>query len=90
MNSIATFRAECLFDGERVPDLLKALKLNQARNINNANRNDIYSFYIPDGIPLDEIKEQMTALIDNDIRFVDMHRCFQTLHEGYEPNEYYL
>lgn len=84
---VATFRAECWFDGTRVPELLKALNLNQTRNIDNADRDDLYSFHIPDSASINDLKETMQILIDNDTRFYDMHRCWQTLQEGYEPNE---
>lgn len=86
-----TFRTEGFGDGKRVPLLLKELALSLADNqelkdpVNDDWEMD--QFTIVSDLELEALRKQMADKIDEDKRFIDMHRCAQTLALGEEPDE---
>lgn len=90
--TLATFRTECYDDGERVPELLKELGLTlvSEKMVPDGPRWYLWIFTvnIPDQKTVDNIKEQMEFLINNDKRFIDLHRCYQTFQEGENPKSW--
>lgn len=86
-----TFRTECIGDADSVPDLLTllGLKLVNEEIISdvNAPAYKMGAFTIDSDIDLEELRSRMEKAINNDERFIDMHRCYQTLNEGLEPDE---
>lgn len=88
---LATFRTECEADGERVPALLKELDLSvKSRFIEeDIPRYNVCVFRIVISEPLliSTLKKRMEFLVKNDKRFADLHRCYQTLQIGENPNE---
>jgi len=92
---IITFRTECEADGANVLDLLEHAKIKYtkctSKLIPDALVPDykmwMYTLEIEDNVEIEALKKRLQESIDNEPRFVDMHRCFQTLIEGTEPNE---
>lgn len=88
---LATFRTECEYDGKNVAALLGELGLSIQSSSMVEDRPGynlcIFSFVVPDNSSVADMQQRMKILVDNDERFIDMHRCFQTLQEGSEPNE---
>lgn len=85
------FRTECAFDGKQVPALLSALGVRDfTGTIVNDIRVPVYEmvvFRFQSPITLDEFRRRMEEIVESDSRFTDMHRCYQTLAVGYEPDE---
>ncbi|HCH0249100.1 TPA: hypothetical protein NKB28_004301 [Vibrio parahaemolyticus] len=90
---IMTFRTEMSGDNERVPALLGSLgvKLKEQKEISDVYMPDykmgLFTIEVPDNYSVDEFRAFMEATIDSNPQFVNMHRCFQTLKEGLEPDE---
>lgn len=90
MNQFA-FRTECEVDNKRVPALLAALGVTEFDESSTVDglvpdyRMGVFRFQAEGS--LDEIHDRMSYLVANDPRFIDMHRCHQTLAEGSEPDE---
>ncbi len=88
-----TFRTEMSGDNERVPALLESLgvKLKGQKEISDVYMPDykmgLFTIEVPDNYSVDEFRAFMEANIDSNPQFVNMHRCFQTLKEGFEPDE---
>lgn len=91
VETIATFRTECEYDGKNVPALLAELGLTiqSSRIIEDRPGYNlcVFAIVIPQDLSIAEVKNKMELLVGSDERFVDMHRCFQTFAEGNEPNE---
>lgn len=87
------FRTESSFDNERVPNLLRELGVVYAEEVevsDSVNPNykiGVYSFNLPNNESFTDFRERMIELIETNKEFVDMHRCWQTVAEGEEPNE---
>jgi len=88
---IATFRTECERDGERVPALLNELGVAIERKTLSecvpGYNVCVFSFLIQQGVTVKQMKLKMEFFIRNDPRFVDLHRCYQTLQAGDIPSE---
>lgn len=90
-----TFRTEGFNDGERVPVLLESVGLSEClinRDVlkDPVNENwemDVFSLELPDGTDIEEVRSKLETKIYGDDRFIDMHRCAQTLAVGDEPDE---
>lgn len=88
-----TFRTEMAGDNERVPLLLEVAgcELVNQQEISDplmkAYKMGLYTIMLPAGVSLKEFHKKFITIIDSDERFVDMHRCWQTLNLGDEPNE---
>lgn len=92
-----TFRTECQADNENVPQLLYRMKAKktQGKIINDAiapaHTMGVFTFQLNNTWSLENVREYMKVLIESDPIFIDMHRCYQTLAEGLEPNnQWYL
>lgn len=93
--SLFTFRVEAPCDAERVPGLLNKLKesfpsleLKFEKNVGDELFTlTAYSFSVNDVEDVEPIRQVMIKLIEGDDTYVDMHRTYQTLNEGSEPNE---
>ena len=77
-----TFRTECSFDNNKVPELLKILGV---KLINEQQLIDQFTF--ESDASLHKLKSTMATIINSSETFVDMHRCHQTLSLGLEPDE---
>lgn len=90
---IYTFRTETDADNERVPALLVAIDATLlSERIISEPSYPTYKmgvFTIESEHGLSELKRSIYDLVfsNDDDRFADMHRCFQTLNEGNEPDE---
>lgn len=82
------FRTECKADAEGVPALLKELGciMYKSQEPEGPLGTVIFNCKI-DCSDLESLRAKMRKLIENDERFIDMHRCYQTLNVGSEPDE---
>ena len=80
---LMTFRTECAHDIQRVYPLLEKL------NVELSNQ-DGCIFTIKARESVDRVRERMVSLIMKGDRFVDLHRCFQTLNTGTEPDNFWF
>lgn len=92
-----TFRTEGFDDGDRVPLLLEQLyaKLVVREELKDPAIEswimDAFTIEVTDDTELEEFRTRMEAFVDGeDERFINMHRCAQTLKEGLEPDEYWF
>jgi hypothetical protein len=77
-----TFKVEDCCDSPRVPLLLKELCVELENDTGGT-----FTILVTDDTELEAFRERMEALVDGeDERFIDMHRCGQTLKEGLEPD----
>jgi hypothetical protein len=90
--TLMTFRTEAECDNENVPALLNELKvqLKAQHDISDSLCDDykmgLFTIEVPERFSLEDFRKLMMDLINNDKRFVDMHRCYQTLNVGLEPD----
>jgi len=88
---VMTFRAESEYDAERVPLLLEAIGIKEY--IKHTNADDSLEakksiFTIKTEIEMSVFSVMMEYLIEKDDRFLGMSRCYQTLSEGFKPDDY--
>lgn len=87
------FRTEMSADNNRVPSLMEAmgLILESETEISEPSvpeyKMGVFTFYA--SLELEQLRTNMEQLVENDDRFVDMHRCYQTLSEGTEPDDFW-
>lgn len=84
-----TFRTEGFdFQNELAPKLAEecGLTINHTE-VERENELLIHIHHCTSNLPFDVIKSKMKRLAWGDDRYIDMHRCSQTLAEGDEPNE---
>ena len=86
---IMTFIAESEYDAERVPLLLEAIGVKEfIKHINSEQEGEKHSiFTIKTDIKVKVFSVMMRYLINKDARFLGMARCYETLSEGFKPNE---
>lgn len=93
---LMTFRTEMESDNKNIPTLLKVLsvQLKVQRNVSdklvNSYKMGVFTIEVPEQYSIESFRDLMRSIIENDERFVDMHRCHQTLNIGLEPdNKWY-
>lgn len=89
MAIIMTFRTEILFDNERVPALLELMGVVQIDRPSHLHSDDCtFTIQAPETCPIDYLRDEMKKAIEcENSKFPDMHRCYQTLNEGFDTNE---
>lgn len=91
-NTIATFRTECFNDIPRAKDMLAYLdaKIVNEKELSDINMPDYkmgqFTIELPKPYTTETFAEKLISLSITDERFVDLHRCGQTLNEGLEPS----
>jgi len=93
---LMTFRTEMECDNKNIPALLDALavQLKVQREISDrlvpSYKMGVFTIEVPEQYSLESFRDSMINIIENDERFIDMHRCHQTLNIGLEPdNKWY-
>lgn len=84
-----TFRTELECDNTKVPELLELMGVMLIERPSNANDDTcVFTIEAPETCPIDYLREEMKKVIDSEnSQFPNMHRCYQTLNEGFETNE---
>lgn len=86
-----SFRTEMEADNERVPELMRVLGLSisgyRSVSDNLLSEYKMGVFCFESQMSLSELEQLFEAEIETNELFVDMHRCYQTLAVGEEPNE---
>ncbi len=84
-----TFRTECKHDNAQVPALLKSIGV---KNYIKKTLNDpvlptwaMGQYTIKTDDTFTQLIKKLKNEIDNNNKFVDMHRCYQTLNTGHHP-----
>jgi hypothetical protein len=85
---IATFRTEFEFDADAARDMVNTLGLTIVKDyvLGDGSEphvaNHVFTVQIPDNETFESLHQRMCGLISVDTRFMDLHRCEQTLKEG--------
>lgn len=79
---IMSFNAECEFDAMRVPEFLMTAMIRNWAIVRVIG----LTFVIDVEESVEITQYRMMEVVDNIDKFADMHRCYQTLQEGTEPN----
>lgn len=89
MAIIMTFRTELECDNDKVPELLELMGVKIIERPSNVdNEPCVFTIEAPETCPIDFLKEKMKEVIEcENSQFPEMHRCYQTLNEGYDTNE---
>jgi hypothetical protein len=88
---IATFRTEAACDIPRAKELLKTLSVEIAseKTIDDANmpsyKMGLFHIKMPTDMTVGDLASKIEQLTVSDERFVDLHRCYQTLRLGDTP-----
>lgn len=89
--AIATFRTEMSGDNENVPALIEALGLRLVSTDELSDQNlpayKMGKFTVDIGDwEIEDLRGEMEMFTLVHDQFIDMHRCYQTLQLGTEPN----
>ena len=92
MAKIMTFRTELSCDNERVPALLKIVGAVQVKRPSHLYIDEedelVFSIEVPDSCEIEDLRKRMKLAIKENINeLYDLHRCYQTLNEGYDTDE---
>ena len=81
-----TCRTECVADKERAIDLVKTLGVSDIQTIEKPEY-VIITFILPWCATIEPLRSHLEQVINSDPRFIDLHRCYQTMQEGDKPND---
>ena len=90
--SIMTFRTECKHDNQFVPNLIGQLGARITKVRLRPFNNDqtflygVFTIETNDECSVKEFQQRMKSHLETSTEFFDLHRCYQTLNEGDEPN----
>lgn len=78
---IFSFSVKCEADARKVPELLEFLGIDTYTN----DPAEVFTIEVSKACA-DTIRARMKEAVDNNKCFGDMHRCYQTLKAGTEPD----
>jgi hypothetical protein len=84
-----TFRTECNYDNRHVPTLLDSIGISDFNKITLTDSVvpswSMGQYTIKSDLSAGCIRKKLKDQIDNNVLFIDMHRCYQTLTAGNKP-----